>query len=847
MRVEIPDFCLALLVGPSGSGKSRLAERLFKDEALSSDFFRKLVSGDEADQSASEDAFECLYLAAEKRLDRRKLTVIDATHLNKWARSKALDFAKKNNCFCYAIVLNIPEGDCQRNNALRPEKRFSRALIRRQHDEFKRALQAIKKEPFRRVFTINSLEEADSLEISRVPLWTDKSALNGPFDIIGDIHGCYSEACALLKKLGCAVDADHHTAIPPAGRTVVFLGDLCDRGPDSASVLKLVMNMAANGRALCVPGNHDDKLCRWLEGRKVQTGHGLESTIAELEREGPAFKKRVHEFLRGLVSHYLLDGGRLVASHAGLPEKLQGRSSQRVREFCLYGDPSGKLDEYGLPERNDWAADYSGKALAAYGHCPVLDARVVNNSVCLDTGCVFGGSLTALRYPEMETVSVPAQKEYFHPPKPLAAAAPGKALDARELLKRKRIETGLGIPVLRDKERALSALEIMGRFAVNPNWLIYLPPTMAPCGTSALPDYLEHPFEAFDYYKKHGLDKAICEEKHMGSRAIAIVCADEAAAARRFAASGKERGIIYTRTGRPFFSADQAGMRDELLGLISEALSNSGFWRDYATDWVCLDCELMPWSFKAGSLISGQYAPYGLAGESGLSASLGALEKFRARAAGLPMEGEEGLALAALISGLEKKRGAIRDYNKVWSSYCGEVRGAGDIRLAPFHILATEGRVWSGAAHDLHLSLLEKYLRDLPNFVPTRNKIVDLQNEKDISGGLGFWEDLLADGAEGMVVKPLDFICRRGGALLQPALKCRGREYLRIIYGPEYLDNIDRLKGRALEPKRKRALKEFALGLDALELFAKGGPLNKVHERVFTILALESEPQDMRL
>lgn len=368
MLIEIPDFCVVALVGPSGSGKSHLARRLFReDEVLSSDYFRKLVCGDEASQAATEDAFDCLYHVAGKRLDRRKLTVIDATNLSKWARSKALDFARDNNCFCVAIVCNIPENDCLLNNCARGERQTPKNVIVRQCDEMRQTLRSIKKESFRQIHVLNSIQEADLLEIKRMPLWPDLTSEHGPFDIIGDVHGCYSELCALLRKLGYKVSENDFAAQHPQGRKAVFLGDLCDRGPANMSVLRLVMNMVKDGHALSVQGNHDDKLLRHLQGKKVQIRHGLECTLAELEHEDKTFRTQVRDFLAKRISHYMLDDGKLVVCHAGLPARLQGRSSKTVREFCLYGDPTGELDKYGLPVRNDWAKDYGGKALVAYG------------------------------------------------------------------------------------------------------------------------------------------------------------------------------------------------------------------------------------------------------------------------------------------------------------------------------------------------------------------------------------------------------------------------------------------------------------------------------------------------
>lgn len=236
----------------------------------------------------------------------------------------------------------------------------------------------------------------------------------GPFDIIGDVHGCAEELEELLAQLGYMVAVDDAAAglSHPEGRRIIFLGDLVDRGPDSPGVLRRVMAMVASGQALCLPGNHDDKLLRKLRGRNVRVAHGLAETLAQLEGEPPAFSKQVVAFLASLPSHYVLDGGRLVVAHAGMPRSLQGRETPRARDFALYGETTGKTDEHGLPVRVNWALRYRGRAAVIYGHTPVAEPRWLHNTINIDTGCVFGGRLTALRYPERALVAVPARRAY---------------------------------------------------------------------------------------------------------------------------------------------------------------------------------------------------------------------------------------------------------------------------------------------------------------------------------------------------------------------------------------------------------------------------------------------------
>ena len=235
------------------------------------------------------------------------------------------------------------------------------------------------------------------------------------------MHGCLTELRELLMKLGYFISKGpggvEHVA-HPAGRKAFFVGDLIDRGPDSVGVLRLVMQMVADDTALCVPGNHDDKLGRYLAGKKVTLSHGLADTVAQIEAQPVAFRGQVNTFIHKLVSHYVVDDGKLVVAHAGLKESMQGRATGAVRAFCLYGDTTGETDEFGLPVRLNWAADYKGRAIVVYGHTPVPEAEWLNNTIDIDTGCVFGGKLTALRYPEGELVSVPAHRPYAEPKRP---------------------------------------------------------------------------------------------------------------------------------------------------------------------------------------------------------------------------------------------------------------------------------------------------------------------------------------------------------------------------------------------------------------------------------------------
>jgi len=854
MQIKVPELSVVALIGVSSSGKSTFAKKHFKPtEILSSDFLRGVVSDDEGNQEATRDAFDSLYYLANKRMDRGLLTVIDATNVQKQAREAVLKLAREQNCRGVAIVFNLSEEICQERNLARPERQFPPYVIRNQMTQMKRSIKHLEKEGFRQVYVLSSLEEIEAAEIVRVPSWTSKKEEAGPFDVIGDVHGCYDELCELLEKLGYQIDKEGHSFIPPVGRRAIFLGDLCDRGPKNVAVLKMVMGAVKEGKALAVLGNHDTKLVKALQGKKVKASHGLGVTLEELALESEDFREEVCKFLDGLVSHYVLDAGRLVVAHGGIKEKYQGRSSGKVRNFCLYGETTGESDEYGLPVRLDWAEEYRGKALVLYGHTPTLEIMNVNNTYCIDTGCVFGGKLTGFRYPEREWQQVKAQEQYCEPAKPLGGTFQESAdlLSIEDVQGERYIQTRLHKTIKIQKGNSVAALEIMSRFAIDPHWLIYLPPTMAPCETSGREEYLEYPSEGFEYFKKNGVSHVVCEEKHMGSRAVLVVCKDEETARRRFGVADASIGAIYTRTGRAFFNESE--LEKEALARLQKALSQSNFWAEEQTDWVCLDAEIMPWSAKAQGLLKEQYAKVGCAGVQSTSVAAGLLEKALKNPNLLEVEaigGRKTVDLEALLAECKQQNQDLTDYRAAYRRYCWEVDSLSDYKIAPFHILGTEGRNWMTVNHMTHLEKIEKYIAAQDSlFMVTAHRLIDLSDEASIEASSAWWEELTGKGGEGMVIKPLNFIHQGSKELVQPAIKCRGREYLRIIYGPEYtkLEYLKRLKKRGLRKKSNLALREFALGAEALERFIQKEPLYRIHECVFAVLALESEPVDPRL
>ena len=1145
MRINIPDFAMIVLVGTSGSGKSIFARRHFlPTEILSSDAMRAMVSDDENDQAATHDAFAALHYLADVRLRRRKSVVVDATNVQKEARKPLIELAHRHDCLPVALVLDVPERVCQERNRERPDRQFGPHVVINQARSLRQSLRHLRDDGFRYVHVLKP-EQIENVEIVREPLWTDLRAERGPFDLIGDVHGCYEELTELLAALDYTPDAAG-VYCHAEGRRAVFLGDLVDRGPHVVPVVRLVQAMMRASTGLCVPGNHDIKLARALKGNRVTVSHGLQESLDQIavlpEAEREAFKTDYIAWADALVSHFWLDGGTLCAAHAGMKEEYIGRASGRVRDFALFGETTGETDEFGLPVRLHWAAEYRGAASVVYGHTPVPSAEWLNNTINLDTGCVFGGTLSALRYPERALVQIGAKQTYAEPVRPFLPVAPTAALadivtellalterhtearragveaiayknslqaeveryermtseferkstnaleegnqelaaqflkerglytstltemqamlagttvavealkrtirdgdntlramatavrtelpdldaatlqgmppqeepketeaeclinetmrearenqienrelavqaitaknnllaefqhqerlsvellrrieaateqgderEIRQLVKEKRevdrtldriapqlapaeaaveqikanlraeeeqlrvrtaealamkarmkqmeielriaqaldtfallqqdmarqqellakrlelaaeplsmqwqhdellraedvlgkrlIETRLARNVTIPAPNAAAALEVMSRFAIEPRWLMYLPPTMSPCETAPDGEALERPAEAFAYYRAQGVSEVVCQRKHMGSRAVVVLCRDEAAARRTFGAEDGTIGQCVTRTGRRFF--DNETTNRAFLTELRDALTGANFWEEFATDWVCLDGELMPWNAKAQGLLREQYAPVGAAAMRAFSQTLAAVAAAQ----------ERGIELGGLTVKLTGRYANITRYRDAYARYCWDTDGLNGIRYAPFHLMATEGKTYFDRDHDWHIATLTRLVSHSPLLMATEALRVSVDDEASCGAGAAWWQEMTDAGGEGMVVKPLSFVVRGERGLIQPAVKVRGREYLRIIYGPEYTapENLERLRQRGLGAKRSLALREFALGVEGLERFVAKEPLRRVHECVFGVLALESEPVDPRL
>ena len=448
-------------------------------------------------------------------------------------------------------------------------------MVGRQRRDLKRSVKGMRKEGFRRVHELHGVDEIEAVTVGREKSWNDLRDRTGPFDIIGDVHGCASELRTLLTELGWQLELDDAGlavgAVHPEGRTAVFVGDLVDRGPDTPGVLRLVMGMVAAGTALCVSGNHEAKLVRALRGANVKVAHGLAESLAQLAAQPEEFRDQVLTFMDGLISHYVLDDGgsgrRPCRPEGGLPRAGLGPGpvvrpvrrhhggDRRVRAARALpvgpGVPrpgDGRLRPHprprgGVGQQHDLPRHRRG--LRRHAHRAPLPRARAGLGAC--------------------------EQQWYEPARPLAATGPAtervaNVLHIDDVAGTRWLETAYAGKVKIPEENAAAALEIMSRFAVDPRWLMYLPPTMAPSATSQREGFLEHPEEAFAEYAAAGVAEVVCEEKHMGSRAIAVIARDAEVAEARFGLTDGTSGVVYTRTGRSFFDdtsrALVEGLRD---------------------------------------------------------------------------------------------------------------------------------------------------------------------------------------------------------------------------------------------------------------------------------------------
>ncbi len=865
-QIALPHAGIVLLVGPSNSGKTtllnQLVERevLLRSEIVSSDQFRVLVSDtdyidfkkqskDEQEvlyakyQQISQSAFEAMSALINTRCALGKLTVVDATHLWPEDRKNYIILASKNHVSAMAIVLDLPEKILLDRDDQRELPR-GRNRIKQQVRNFKNNLRSLKTEGFSTVNILNErqLEQSTFIRLSN-PLVKEAGA---GLDFIGDIHGCYDEFLELLDKLGYNQN-EEGMYVHPEGRKLVSVGDVLGRGPKSIDCINFFRNHVEQDLAYMVDSNHGWKIARWLSGRKVELTHGDEKVAAEFEQyehnQGKEatdrFKEKVKNFLLAAPSNLVFSKNGvegIVATHAGIRDTYIGKQSNAISDFCRYGDTDG-VHEDGKPIRKDWFAEHQSGEIIIWGHDPNPQPLVVNNTINIDQGVVFGGRLTAYRYPKKAFVWVDAHKDYAEDPESLLQKWKKERFsppNIQSFLSGYSVNTEDYGEIRIKEEYVKSSIEEVSHYTVPIEELVYIPPTMSPTPEpSPLEDYLEHPKEAFEYYRNQNVTKMIVEKKHMGSRAILLLFKDEESAVNYV--GSPTLGTIYTRTGRPFF--DQA-MTRMIVRQLNDDLTSAEYFAKHKTDFILLDAEVLPWNLKAKELISAQYAHVS---EVALMDRRKILEK-------LEQAQEKGWDVGSWIEEFKLKLGNAKVFREVFQKYCWDTQGIEGIKIAPFHILAQSEQTFFDQSHIWHMEETRELARLSDLFIETEFKVVT--DEASEQEAIRWWQEITEDGHEGFVVKPETYITRNNkGRIIQPAIKVRGRKYLHIIYGMDYLEpeNLTRLKNRNVSRKQRHALMEFALGIEGVKRFVRTESAARIHECVLATLALEAEPVDPRL
>ena len=788
-----------------------------------------------------------------KRLDAGLLTVIDATNVQPEARALARRISRATTTCCRSpIVLDVPRARLRRAQR-KPATDRTLRRVRRQAPAGPAAPLAARTSarglpPGPR--PLRGRGDRGSAQFVREPLLNDRRDERGPFDAIGDVHGCRSELETLLGEARLLIERDDEGR-PDRRRS--------PRGPPRDLPRRPGRSRARHaGRAAARDGHgrrrarprrarqpRGEARARASRARRCRPATGSPSRSPSSPRRPPSSGPRSCGSAASSSSHLVLDDGKLVVAHAGLIEKYQGRASGRVRSFALYGDTTGETDEYGLPVRLPWADDYRGKATVLYGHTPTLEAEWVNNTMCLDTGCVFGGKLSALRYPEREVVSVPAEQVWYEPVAPLgrrSGVRPAEHARSRAPAHRRRARQAD-----RRDARVRQGRHSRGQRRRRSRGHEPLGDRPAPAALPAADDESAdtsrarrtcsstRPRRSPPTAERASTD-VICEEKHMGSRAVVLLTRDPS----RFDAPDRlarrrphaHRPAVLRRGDDRQTFLDAARRRRERRTL-GGARRRTGF---------SFDARAAAVVAQGGSMIREQYATRRSRRDRRAARGRCARSSRPPRPRSRRRRPSRAHAIAA--------REIAEAYRDAYRRYSPPVSGLDGVQLAPFQLLATEGASHLGQDHAWHLAIADRLAEaDRSSSADPADRGRPRRRPDSEAAATTWWEELTAAGGEGMVVKPVAGLVARNAALAQPGIKVRGREYLRIIYGPDYTEpqNLARLRDRDVAHKRSMALREYALGVEAVERFVAGEPLWRVHQAVFGVLAMESEPVDPRL
>lgn len=847
MEIRIPFNCLCILVGPSGSGKSHFANKYFPSASIvSSDGCRKLlitgnhkeVCEEQSLQKYSDGAFILFRNWIRGRLRHNLLTVADATNLIDKSRQELEEIAKEEHVPYIYIVFNTKMDECISNDSKRPFP-VGETVIKRQYSNFKRSFRFLKNADRSTVLTPEDLQDI-TIKFTQRNLEIAQKYV----DIIGDIHGCREEFLELLEKLGY-VKGEDNLYRHPEGRVFVSVGDVIDRGPYAFECLEFMRQHVEAGLAYMVKGNHENKLGRFLSGHPVKINNGLQMTIDQIP-EGYD-KSVMKKFLYSQTLPYYIfkmpDDSPFVITHAAFKNEFLGKIDKSIEEYCCYGPTEG-LNEEGYPIRIPWEKDYYGIPVV-YGHIcrDDLEPNVFKNTYGIDTGCVFGGKLTSLRLPEKEIVSVPAKKSYYekHGPKTsVVIPVIQNLLDTQKLrVQFQDKEFDLRIARRSEMERAIYNLTTK---TISPDKIVWFAPTMSPGPASNLEGYMEDPITTAKWMFEHSEPgtKLIAELKHMGSRGV-----------WSFTKVDNEWQMeCWTKNGFNMFDGNlKEKVREKMIPFINKIEEKLG-----PTDFICLDSEVMPWNLKGAGLVEESFFLVASSGHLTKSYASEAYSKLIGRMKDCPEIVEQ--SVGASLDFQERAENFLK-FNKVVENYCWEFSDANDVSTAFFALLAYGNKTGAEIfkTNEEMVAFLNSIFTTgdslgMDSFtIPTTCFIIE-NTEESLNTLFDYWIKFCNAGDEGFVLKYNNLDQWSNNDFPQQMLKVRGQEYLRIIYGPQYLreDILHKLKSnRSIKNKMRTAWAETLLANTALKKYLEKKPFEDYHSYIVCAAASEFLKIDPRL
>jgi len=840
MEIILPEIALVVVLGPSKSGKTTFTRKHFApSEVFHLDEIHEHYAPERKGSDTEADDLDTFHFLLEKRLKQGLLTVIDGSFITQSSRKKMREIARRYSTQLIGIWMDLPESELVSRHTQgdsMAKARLEMARLQAHADKFQL-------EGFKQVYRLDTQADIDAVDFVRTQFSCNQRALSGPFDVIGDVHGCLVELESMLAQLGYVQAEGAPTYRHPDGRTAIFVGDLISRGPSSLATLAIVRAMVAHGSALSVKGNHETDLLSAMQGQEINLHNGLQPTLDQVAQLPAEEQEQILAFIDQLPFHLLLDEGKLAVAHGGIKANMQGRESADIESFNLYAESGGPSNHWGMEIKPTWALEYEGNATVVHGHLPVKTATWTKQVLNLDTGCVYGGHLSAFRYPEREIVTVKADQEYAtfvdtSPPEDGLAnpeIRPHQSVDFARITGRNLVSTSAQYYISIKDDIAPTVLDHLVQNGTHPGQLVYLPPLLSPTKSSSIPGYLEHPREAFNYYAKKGLSEVIVEEMQGGAKTTILLAKDQQTAYKKLCISDKSLGIAINSLGSYSFQNEAIG--NTFIERFHSLVTELGIWETLSTDWICVEGELLP-SSNHWQGMEDHFQRMQAGGSAVFPAGIAALEEAQT----------QGVDVSDLLNRTLKRQEKNKQFNRQLETEGKAPERLEDYRFVPSFLLASEGDLHFEKQLSWHFEWWKNCQERDALFQPSVWQLVSLNAEVEKQAIVSRFETLSDEGKPGMLMRPPQLIIDAGSDLIQPGLKIRGKEYLRLVYGPDYdlPELLEVHRKRRLKEIRQLTVRQLALGYEGLKSFVNHKDVNASYECIFALLCLQCTDVDPR-